>query len=155
MSYSILKLPGYYIYTEGSDTSDGDIARARSPIQKIDEESCLTFYTHMYGDSIVYLKIYKYNYKGGTQQIDTINWSQNDTWFSSSYNMPKGEYGIAFEAKKGFYARADFAIDDVDIRPGRCSSSGKHILSFSDIFMQLQFFACCLHFAFVQEHFHV
>ena len=55
---NVMDLSGFYMYTEGSDLYEGDIARLRSPYETIATNSCLSFWFNMYGRDIDYLRVH-------------------------------------------------------------------------------------------------
>lgn len=68
-----LSLSGYYMYIETTPRSYGDKAKLEFsvPSAQVGKVSCLTFYYHMYGDTINTLNVYNGNawvfHKSGNQ----------------------------------------------------------------------------------------
>lgn len=82
-------LGGYYVYIETSgDLHNGDKARLVSPTVP-SGNYCLTFWYHMYGQSIDHLNVYT---MAGNTIPSTPVWTrarnQGNAWFSANVNLP-------------------------------------------------------------------
>ncbi|CAF0741650.1 unnamed protein product, partial [Brachionus calyciflorus] len=118
---------GYYIYLETSGVNNGDAARIISQYLNSSfskTTNCLTFYYHMYGETIGELNV-KLMTSLGLQ--DQALWTRNDqhgnVWLKAHLNLnplPNNlEYKIVFEAVAGKSYTGDVAIDEIEFIPNR------------------------------------
>lgn len=73
---------GHYMYIESSFRNVNDTARLISPVfDQVEENVCLEFYYHMFGETIGSLRVYV------KRDSDSWNFSQKTTVFSKSGNQ--------------------------------------------------------------------
>ena len=80
----LLWLSGSYLYIETSPRSYGDKARLefRLPSSEVGKVSCLTFYYHMYGDTINSLNVYS-----GNSKIFYKYKNQGNVWLKAKMSL--------------------------------------------------------------------
>ncbi|XP_071504491.1 MAM and LDL-receptor class A domain-containing protein 1-like [Diadema antillarum] len=107
---------GFYMYFEASQGSAGSTARVRtSPLASTPEGACISFWLHMFGQSMGTLKVSLYNSLGEEEVI----WKQEGTlqnmWLYRHITLHVDyKYEIAFEAVRGYGWSGDMAIDDIE-----------------------------------------
>ncbi|KAK3718970.1 hypothetical protein QZH41_017584, partial [Actinostola sp. cb2023] len=115
---------GYYMYIETSlPRVSGDTARLISNSLPATNQTCLSFWYHMYGSDINTLRVL---IKKGLSK--SIVWSksgqQGNKWFEGKVNLTsKDEFQILFEGIRGSGFEGDIAIDDISIKHEVCSYS--------------------------------
>ncbi|RMZ97804.1 MAM and LDL-receptor class A domain-containing 2-like [Brachionus plicatilis] len=118
---------GYYIYLETSNVNKGDTARIISQIVNSTYSkttNCLTFYYHLYGETIGELNV-KLQTVFGIQSESL--WSRNEqhgnAWLKAHLNIQPLEnnlqYQILMEAIAGDSYTGDVAIDEIEFLPNR------------------------------------
>ncbi|XP_070567019.1 MAM and LDL-receptor class A domain-containing protein 2-like [Ptychodera flava] len=112
---------GYFLFFESSKTTTGETAWLMSEYFNPTVDSCLTFWYHMYGDTIGALNIYIYS---GSTPI--LLWSksgnQGDVWRQGQVSVYSSvEYQVVFEGVRGSSNTGDIAIDDVNYQNSICS----------------------------------
>ncbi|XP_072182121.1 MAM and LDL-receptor class A domain-containing protein 1-like [Diadema setosum] len=107
---------GFYMYFEASQGSGGSTARVRSsPLASTPEGACISFWLHMFGQSMGTLKVSLYNSLGEEEVV----WKQEGTlqnmWLYRHITLHVDyKYEIAFEAVRGYGWSGDMAVDDIE-----------------------------------------
>lgn len=118
------------MYTEASSPrKPGDRAVLLSPSYPLTTGSCLSFYYHMYGQTMGTFNVYlKQN--SVTQKIFTKSGNQGNKWIlgQATLQSPSSNFTIMFEGIRGSSYNSDIAIDDVAIASGGCSLPGVYHL---------------------------
>ena len=87
---------GYYVYFETS----GQIRNKTSTITKqytaVGQETCLTFWYHMYGSTVNTLNVYT-NQSSKDTRIWTRSFEQGDKWYKAqaTVNITQGTYNVS------------------------------------------------------------
>ncbi|XP_071944910.1 MAM and LDL-receptor class A domain-containing protein 1-like [Antedon mediterranea] len=106
----------YYVYIETTSHTIGMSARLRSPLLSSGQQISLSFYYHMYGDTIGTLNVYRTS-NLGDELLWTRSGNYGDSWrYSGTIQFTHNGYGnnyIVFEAIKGSSHTGDIAIDDI------------------------------------------
>ncbi|XP_050391165.2 MAM and LDL-receptor class A domain-containing protein 2 [Patella vulgata] len=115
---------GSYIYIEASNQVENDKARIESPeIIQPTSTQCLSFWYHMYGNTMGDLNVYiKTNQAGLGDAVFTRAGDMGDVWKQGYINLSQipSSYSIVFEGVSGSDIRSDIAIDDVTLVQGDC-----------------------------------
>ncbi|KAJ8050465.1 MAM and LDL-receptor class A domain-containing protein 2 [Holothuria leucospilota] len=117
---------GYYVYIETSGNRDeGDRAKlALHPQKPTDADGiCISFWYHMYGDSIGALNVYL---KTGSEEslLFTKHQTQGNVWRKGQFPLQTDDgWQLIFEAVAGWSFTSDIALDDVFIYPEPCPVS--------------------------------
>lgn len=121
---------GQYLYIETSSPRRyGDKARIETPYIGGSGQRCLSFYYHMYGDSVGMLKVKQRSLLTGLEMIlweasgnHGNSWHQHHITFSAL-----NSYKLIFEGYVGamgsLYFRGDIAIDEIRLDLGQCSGA--------------------------------
>ncbi|CAF0741635.1 unnamed protein product, partial [Brachionus calyciflorus] len=134
---------GYYIYLETSGVKKGDAARILSqPINStlVKNIHCLSFYYHLYGETIGELNIKILTPVGlTTEPIWKRTEQHGNLWLKGHVNLQSQnvpEYQIVFEAIAGTSYTGDVAIDEIEFIPNkRCppiSEFGNSVTHYCD-----------------------
>ncbi|XP_078360420.1 MAM and LDL-receptor class A domain-containing protein 1-like isoform X2 [Oculina patagonica] len=109
---------GYYMYTEATPQSSGDIAKLTSPRLWFRGRTCVMFYYHMYGADMGTLNVHI-----NAITFFTASGNKGYRWLKGIVNVYLwGIYEVTFEGIIGRGFQSDIAIDDFEFRPGRCPS---------------------------------
>ncbi|XP_019614634.1 PREDICTED: flocculation protein FLO11-like [Branchiostoma belcheri] len=108
---------GYYMYLETSVGNPGDVARLVStPLPAISAPYCLSFYYHMFGDSMGTLNVYIRKQGIMGPSVWTVSGDQRNAWhFGHAQLDGSSSFNVIFEAVRGNDFRGDIAIDDVTV----------------------------------------
>ncbi|XP_022786238.1 uncharacterized protein LOC111326491 isoform X2 [Stylophora pistillata] len=109
---------GRYMYIETSSPrkfGDKAILEYSVPTNDVGKSYCLSFYYHMYGDTIHSLNVFN----GGTK-VFTKAASQGNLWLKAKISLTTLQNKIKFEGIRGSSYTGDIAIDDVSLVPGIC-----------------------------------
>ncbi|MEY8848457.1 T9SS type A sorting domain-containing protein [Psychroserpens sp. XS_ASV72] len=115
---------GLYIYTEASGSGTGDVATYTSPCIEINSvDAVLSFYYHMYGDSMGELHVDIDSGSGFTNDVTPVISGQQQASTGEDYlqrQIDLSAYAnqsivIRFRAIRGNSYNSDIAIDDIDI----------------------------------------
>ncbi|XP_072157406.1 leukocyte tyrosine kinase receptor isoform X2 [Bemisia tabaci] len=136
---------GVYLYVDMSNQDNilGAKANLDSPVfnpppfyhinaSSLHYNSChITFYFHHYGHHAGSLSLSVVVIKGKEELTSTLFWSsgdQGDSWHRVVVILPNitNRYFYRFEARKGFSARGDVAIDDISLSP-KCFGLGPRV----------------------------
>ncbi|CAC5384127.1 unnamed protein product [Mytilus coruscus] len=117
---------GHYIYLEATDVQKGATSKLVSNTTNSVEVVCLTFWYHMYGESMGTLNVYT-----ESGNITTRYWSksgnQGNSWNFASFNISSSEpYSITFEGVCGDFYTSDIALDDIFMLQRSCSGLIKY-----------------------------
>ncbi|XP_071963923.1 MAM and LDL-receptor class A domain-containing protein 1-like [Antedon mediterranea] len=108
----------YYVYIEtSSPRNNRDSARLRSPRIPERQGLSLSFYYHMYGDTMGTLNVYRTS-NLGDQLLWSRNGNQSNVWHAGTVQFAHNGYGnnyIIFEGIRGSSFTGDIAIDDIYI----------------------------------------
>ncbi|KAL9986055.1 hypothetical protein ACROYT_G000121 [Oculina patagonica] len=108
---------GYYMFIETSyPRFTGDNAKLVIPVSVNEELSCLTFYYHMYGDTMGTLTVFS-----GDMIVFNTSGNHGNKWIKAEITIHLN-YTVTFEGIVGSGNTADLAIDDVSISNGSCQS---------------------------------
>ncbi|XP_064418250.1 zonadhesin-like [Latimeria chalumnae] len=113
---------GYYIYVEGNDGSNQDVAQLVGHQCTGSGHYCLRFWYHMYGAAhSMGLKVYIL--KGETPvQLWSETGNKGNRWYPAEVDFyASGHFKVMLEGIKGNDFRSDVAVDDVAFVPGTCS----------------------------------
>ncbi|VDI15470.1 Hypothetical predicted protein, partial [Mytilus galloprovincialis] len=114
----------YYLYIETSSgtMSLGEHARFISTVLNPDTEICLSFYYHMYGDSMGTLEVILET-PGFNQTIFNQSYDQGNQWyFQQLYIQPRNYLQIVFNAIDGNGFQGDIALDHIMLFLGECGN---------------------------------
>ncbi|KAK3755006.1 hypothetical protein QZH41_001976 [Actinostola sp. cb2023] len=107
---------GSYVYIETSNPrQSGDNAKLTFK-GSYSGDMCMTFYYHMYGQTINQLNIYNNNKK-----IFEKRGKQGNAWHKASVSL-KGNRDVVIEAVRGSSYTGDIAIDSITVTKGSCNS---------------------------------
>ncbi|CAG2234174.1 unnamed protein product [Mytilus edulis] len=112
----------YYLYIEtSSGTMEfGEHARYISTVLNPDTDICLSFYYHMYGDTMGTLEVILET-PGFNQTIFNKSSDQGNQWyFQNLYIQPRDNLQIVFNARKWF--QGDIALDHIMLFLGECGN---------------------------------
>ncbi|CAH1779976.1 unnamed protein product [Owenia fusiformis] len=113
---------GHYIYFESSaPTITGDKARILIEMENTDQEHCLIFYYHMYGEGIGTFNVELLT-GSSIETVFSITGNQGDIWHNRAINLPSGFY-LTFESIKSSRDqpdKGDIGLDDISISAGKC-----------------------------------
>ncbi|XP_071953545.1 MAM and LDL-receptor class A domain-containing protein 2-like, partial [Antedon mediterranea] len=105
----------YYVYIETSPIGSGLTARLRSPLLPQIQNLTLSFYYHMYGDTIGTLNVYRKS-NGNDELLWSRYGNQGNVWLYGVVQLSNTGYGyIIFEGISGSSFTGDIAIDDIYI----------------------------------------
>ena len=108
-----------YAYTEASGSDTGDVAELISPVFDMTglNQPQLSFYYHMYGDSMGNLYLDTYDGTTWTEGVWSISGQQqashDATWMQVFVSIPNNTTQIKFRAVRGAGWNSDMAIDDI------------------------------------------
>ncbi|XP_071851180.1 MAM and LDL-receptor class A domain-containing protein 1-like isoform X5 [Apostichopus japonicus] len=116
---------GFYVFIESSGRSLGDKARLALHPQKPTDASgiCVTFWYHMYGDSVGALNVYL---KVGSAEtlLFTKHQSQGNLWRKAQLPLQSNDgWQLVFEGVRGKSFTGDIALDDIILFPEVCPAS--------------------------------
>ncbi|XP_022097778.1 MAM and LDL-receptor class A domain-containing protein 1-like isoform X1 [Acanthaster planci] len=114
---------GFYIYFEASVSSlaQGDNAILVSQHMPASNQSCLSFWYHMYGSTIGDLNVYTKDNNLVQTQIWSKSGNQGNVWLHGQAVLTSAvEYQVLFEAIYTSGYKGDIALDDVDIESTAC-----------------------------------
>ncbi|XP_078370268.1 uncharacterized protein LOC144653914 isoform X2 [Oculina patagonica] len=105
---------GFYMYIESSTPqTTGDNAKLELSVSENGETSCLTFYYHMYGNTLGTLNVFS-----GNDMIFSRTGNQGQYWHEAKRTIYLNKT-VTFEGIVDYF-ETDFAIDDVSITSGSC-----------------------------------
>ncbi|KAJ7356090.1 hypothetical protein OS493_027017, partial [Desmophyllum pertusum] len=105
---------GYYMYIETSNRVSGDNAKLKLSVSGNRELSCLTFYYHMYGDTMGTLTVFN-----GNARVFRTSGNHSNYWLKAERTIYLAN-SVTFEGIVGSSYTGDLAIDDVSISSGSC-----------------------------------
>ncbi|KAJ7356094.1 hypothetical protein OS493_027021 [Desmophyllum pertusum] len=106
---------GYYMYIETSvPRVAGDNAKLKLSVSGNRELSCLTFYYHMYGNSMGTLTVVS-----GNARVFRTSGNRGNYWLKAERTIYLAN-SVTFEGIVGSSYTGDLAIDDVSISSGSC-----------------------------------
>ncbi|XP_071503079.1 MAM and LDL-receptor class A domain-containing protein 1-like [Diadema antillarum] len=117
---------GNYMYIETSPRSDGDVARLRSPAylaNNTNEPYCLTFWYHMYGNTINTLNVIMADTMGySTYTLYSMYGERGDMWQRAKVDVYSyfQLFNIIMEGVRGSSYTGDIAVDDISLSSGFC-----------------------------------
>ncbi|XP_071503080.1 MAM and LDL-receptor class A domain-containing protein 1-like [Diadema antillarum] len=118
---------GSYMYIEtSSPRSDGDVARLRSPAYLANntyDPYCLTFWYHMYGNTISTLNVMIADAMGdSTYQLYSMYGQRGDMWQRAKVNFDSYFllFNIIMEGVCGSSYTGDIGVDDISLSSGYC-----------------------------------
>ncbi|XP_072179349.1 MAM and LDL-receptor class A domain-containing protein 1-like [Diadema setosum] len=115
---------GNYMYIETSPRSDGDVARFRSPAYLANNTNyCLTFWYHMYGNTINTLNVIMADTMGySTYTLYSMYGERGDMWQRAKVDVYSyfQLFNIIMEGIRGSSYTGDIAVDDVSLSSGFC-----------------------------------
>ncbi|XP_067654504.1 MAM and LDL-receptor class A domain-containing protein 1-like [Haliotis asinina] len=120
---------GHYMYIEtSSPRRPNDVARLNSFILTgPTSPTCLTFWYHMYGNSIGTLNVYVTRNGAKGSPIWQMSGNQGNSWNVAEVSIKtvsgSTPYQIVFEGIVGRTYLGDIAIDDFSVTAGSCSAS--------------------------------
>jgi len=112
---------GYYMYTEASNGSAGDVAVLQSPCLDFSGAQVLklSFWYHMYGSNIDRLCVDVHYPTLGWVAVDSIVGQQqstsSDPWLKKEIILPDSICSVRFRAVEGSSYEGDIAVDDIMI----------------------------------------
>ncbi|XP_035658189.1 MAM and LDL-receptor class A domain-containing protein 1-like [Branchiostoma floridae] len=114
-----------YIETS-SPRVPGDAAILASPeFPMTNQQHCLQFYYHMYGQNIGTLNVFIQMGSTLGSAVWTLTGDQGNQWSPAEVTFnANNAFKVVFEGVRGQSFRGDIAIDDVTWRDGVCSSTG-------------------------------
>ncbi|XP_036411856.1 MAM and LDL-receptor class A domain-containing protein 1 isoform X2 [Colossoma macropomum] len=112
---------GHYIYIEGDSATHGDTARLVSKECSDRQPQCLQFWYHIYGSSwTMGLDLYLLH-GNDAREVWRLRESKGNTWYRALVPLiPRGNFQVIFEGRRGDNARSDVAIDDISLHRGTC-----------------------------------
>eukprot|EP00794_Sanderia_malayensis_P017044 gene17044-18759_t len=112
---------GTYAYIETSGVRKlGDKARLESELFTATNGQCMSFWYHMYGQTIGALNIYMKS-SAGLTLLKTYNGSQGNVWKEGEVGLySRTNFRVVVEATRGADYRGDISLDDINIRGGNC-----------------------------------
>ncbi|KAL7842094.1 hypothetical protein SRHO_G00237830 [Serrasalmus rhombeus] len=112
---------GHYIYIEGDSATHGDTARLLSEECADQQPQCLQFWYHMYGSSwTMGLALYLLH-GNDAREVWRLRESKGNTWYRALVPLiPRGNFQVIFEGRRGDNARSDVAVDDISLHRGTC-----------------------------------
>ncbi|XP_019632083.1 PREDICTED: MAM and LDL-receptor class A domain-containing protein 2-like [Branchiostoma belcheri] len=114
---------GYYLYTEASSKSPGDIAQVSSPDITATRPKCFRFWYHMWGNTMGSLNVYIQTGPAlPSNAVWTRSGNQGNQWREAAIDIYNLQYNIVFEAVRGSDIRSDIAVDDVTLTEGLCNA---------------------------------
>ncbi|KAM8804852.1 IgGFc-binding protein [Eudromia elegans] len=120
-SYDHTTGDGYYIYLQGSENKESDIARLVSPVCYSEGPHCFRFWYHMYGVAeMMALRVYVVH-----NETSVLEWKEagnhGDSWNLGEITVhSRGNMQIVIEGMRGEDFRSDVALDDLSIEKGYC-----------------------------------
>ncbi|KAJ7356101.1 hypothetical protein OS493_027029, partial [Desmophyllum pertusum] len=105
---------GYYMYIEAINQVAGDNAKLELSVSDNRELSCLTFYYHMYGDTMGTLIVFS-----GNAVVFNMSGNHGNYWIKAEITISL-DTTVTFEGIVGSSHTSDLAIDDVSISSGNC-----------------------------------
>ncbi|XP_066300036.1 MAM and LDL-receptor class A domain-containing protein 1-like [Branchiostoma lanceolatum] len=118
---------GHYMYIEtSSPRAPGDAALLASPeFPATNQQHCLHFYHHMYGQNIGTLNVFIQTGSTLGSAVWSLSGDQGNQWNPAEVTFTAAAaFKVVFEGVRGQSFRGDIAIDDVAWRDGVCSSTG-------------------------------
>eukprot|EP00795_Rhopilema_esculentum_P012712 gene12712-3431_t len=113
---------GTYIFieTSGFNRRAGEKARLESELFSTSNGKCLSFWYHMYGQTIGTFNIYLKNSNGETL-LKTYNGSQGNIWKEGEVGLySRSNFRVILEATRGTDYRGDISLDDLYVKDGNC-----------------------------------
>ncbi|XP_063404417.1 MAM domain-containing glycosylphosphatidylinositol anchor protein 2-like [Mytilus trossulus] len=112
----------YYMYIETSTMKSEGNARLMSSLLTTDKQLCLSFYYHMFGDSIGELQVI-ISIVGSNQIIFRKSNSQGNYWhYKELYFLPANNFKIIFNGIDGSGYMGDIALDHILLFSGNCNN---------------------------------
>ncbi|XP_033751988.1 MAM and LDL-receptor class A domain-containing protein 1-like [Pecten maximus] len=111
---------GHYMYIEASSPRHrGDSARLMTPVFSPSSQQCLSFWFHMYGNTMGTLNVYAVQNSSNSNYgapIWTLSGNQGNVWLQEYVPLPSySAQKIVFEGLVGRGIQSDIAIDDVKL----------------------------------------
>jgi len=110
-----------YAYTESSGSDNGDQAMLISPVFDLSSLTTpqVTFYYHMFGDTMGSLSFDTYDGTTWTNDVWTVSGEQQsaeaDPWLSISVVIPQNTTQFRFRGTRGGGYTSDMAVDDITV----------------------------------------
>ncbi|XP_072170528.1 thyroid hormone-induced protein B-like [Diadema setosum] len=128
---------GYYMYIETSyPRSPGQDARLTSPAQYRYGPQCLTFWYHMYGNTINSLNVYQSASitPSSYDLIFSLYGDRGNTWYEAQINIDNytQPFYITIEGVHGRSYTGDIAIDDIVLSQGSCQQEVTDLFTTAD-----------------------
>ncbi|KXJ21860.1 MAM and LDL-receptor class A domain-containing protein 2 [Exaiptasia diaphana] len=113
---------GYYIYLESSTPFEtGNKARLLSRQYQSSTVVCLSFWYHMFGETIGSLRVYIDVQEKERQRVWEKSGNQGNTWKMARVSiMNKSSFRIVLEGERGPSYYGDIGLDDVTVKSGEC-----------------------------------
>ncbi|XP_013409923.1 MAM and LDL-receptor class A domain-containing protein 1 isoform X1 [Lingula anatina] len=117
--------PGNYLFIEATGKATNDSALITSPNLNVTGTICVSFWYHMYGVEMGYLKVYR-DTGVVRSPIMVLSGNKGNKWLQATITLTNVQpaYKVAFQAIRGRNYRSDVAIDDISITEGTCSEGG-------------------------------
>ncbi|XP_051871200.1 enteropeptidase [Pristis pectinata] len=117
---------GYYIVTPSQQFNKIIKVRLYSPELSADTEpSCLSFWYHMYGIGVSYLRVYVSRDQGTWQTVFEKEGDYGNQWNYGQLTINEtAAVRVVFEAVKRYGRMTDIALDDISLARGMCNDSG-------------------------------
>ncbi|KAL7851000.1 hypothetical protein AOLI_G00213560 [Acnodon oligacanthus] len=112
---------GHYIYIEGDSATHGDTARLLSKECTDPGPQCLQFWYHIYGSSwTMGLDLYLLH-GNDAREVWRLRENKGNTWYRALVPLiPRGNFQVIFEGRRGDNAWSDVAVDDISLHRGTC-----------------------------------
>ncbi|XP_013416941.1 MAM and LDL-receptor class A domain-containing protein 1 [Lingula anatina] len=110
----------WYIYTDGSNQQQEDMARLRLPFQ-VGNTACLSFWYMMYGADVGTLRVMSSHMEEAGEVLYTMTHEQSVEWQEARVTVKPGDnLEIDFTSHRGKSFHSDIALDDIKLEPGAC-----------------------------------
>ncbi|XP_054838264.1 MAM domain-containing protein 2-like [Eublepharis macularius] len=113
---------GHYIYIEGDNAMEGDVAHLVSPTCTSPGPFCFRFWYHLYGAAtLMSLRVYVVPEGGERKMLWIATGRKGDRWLQANVTVPDaGRLQVIVEGMRGEDFLCDAAVDDISTTPGRC-----------------------------------
>ncbi|XP_013402242.2 MAM and LDL-receptor class A domain-containing protein 1-like, partial [Lingula anatina] len=113
---------GYYMYTEVSGSlKAGNRASMATPPINLSGKVCISFWYHMYGNSVGDLNVYTSRNNSSKTRVFAFSKNQGNVWkYAQTAYQFTAPTQVIFEGVRGANYDGDIAIDDIHVVPGDC-----------------------------------
>ncbi|XP_061431558.1 IgGFc-binding protein-like isoform X4 [Lethenteron reissneri] len=110
----------FYLYLDSASVGAGGGVRLLSPSINTNQNVCLSFWYHMYGDELMTLNVHVLE-DGGERRVWRAEGQQSSAWLQGTVTIQaRPDTQVILEGIRGTSRLSDIGLDDISVVEGNC-----------------------------------